>query len=351
MNRINVVAEKRVNVTIYNKDGYLYLNFVLHGIRKQKALKMKDTAKNRKIVQNEIIPKLQVKILTGEYEKNESKRTFGYYADFFLEDKEKKTRGFKAKFPIYYKIIVLFKNKFVDEITRFDVKRYLNELDIKPTSKKIYLSTIREVLDLAVDDGILRDNVTVGIKLGKDDSHKSIRYFKKNEVKTLLDNAKEPLKMYLKIAFNTGMRPEEILGLKKSDINNGFVSIQRVKRLGEILNATKTVGSKRTIPFHIDISHIKTNEEGYLFPSIDDVQYFRKSWKSLLLKCNIEHRGIYHTRHTFATHLLRENIISISELSGLLGHVKVSTTLSFYASVIDSFNNEVSTKISRFSYA
>ena len=60
---IKTVTETRRNkVTVYNKDGYLYLNFRLNGKRKQKALKMKDTKSNRKVVEKEIIPQLQAKI-------------------------------------------------------------------------------------------------------------------------------------------------------------------------------------------------------------------------------------------------------------------------------------------------
>jgi len=40
------------------------------------------------------------------------------------------------------------------------------------------------------------------------------------------------------------------------------------------------------------------------------------------------------TRHTFATLMLKEKIVSINELSGLLGHAKAKTTLESYASVI-----------------
>ncbi len=51
---------------------------------------------------------------------------------------------------------------------------------------------------------------------------------------------------------------------------------------------------------------------------------------------------MYATRHTFATLMLQDKIVSINELAGLLGHNKASTTLEYYASVIDSVGSNFS---------
>jgi integrase len=50
----------------------------------------------------------------------------------------------------------------------------------------------------------------------------------------------------------------------------------------------------------------------------------------------MEKRKLYSTRHTFATTMLQNSIVSINELAGLLGHSSPRITLSYYASVIDS---------------
>ena len=62
----------------------------------------------------------------------------------------------------------------------------------------------------------------------------------------------------------------------------------------------------------------------------------RYLWRDLLKLCNLEHKKISCTRHTFATHMLRDSVVSINELSGLLGHSSPKVTLMHYASVIDS---------------
>lgn len=335
---------KGVALTIRNVKGVLKVDFMLNGKRVRKSLRMKDTPQNRKIAQTEIIPLLQTKIARGEYGITKEKvKTFGYYADFFLKQKENENRSFMTKLPTYEKVIEFFKNYPIDQVTRFLIKQYMGELKMKPTSKRIYLSAIREVLELAIDDGTIQNNPSLNIKLGTT-SKPEIAYFQKEEMYMLIAKANEPLKTYLLIAFSTGMRHEEILGLKFSDIKNGLAKIQRSKSHGKI-DITKTENSTRTIPFNIDVEHLKEKKSFYLYPDINDISYFRKSWKTLLEKCNIQHRGIKNTRHTFATHFLKDKIGSINELSGLLGHTKVSTTLTFYASVIDPEHTDIGERL------
>jgi len=332
-------------MTIYQRRGMLYLNFMFDGKRKQKSLKLEDNKKNREVVRKEILPQLQKKIALGEYNKPE--QTFGYYAKFFIEQKQG-LRGYKDRRYCYNKVIKFFENKKIHEITRFEVKQYIFSLKMKNISKSVYIGTIREILDLAIDDGIITHNVAANIKHTTRDTDSENKYLEKEEVVNLLNNAKEPMRTYLDIGFSTGMRPEEILALKFTDIKDGFCKIQRAKTDGEI-HTTKTQASKRTVPFSVDLSYLE-RKSCYLFPNINDVSYFRRQWLNLLKKCSIEQRGIYNTRHTFATHLLKENIVSAPELSGLLGHTKVSTTLKHYASVIDSHSIEIENKLKSLCY-
>ena len=114
----------------------------------------------------------------------------------------------------------------------------------------------------------------------------------------------------------------------------------------------KTDSSKRSVPLltNLNITNTEGMKSYFLFPEIHDVSSLRIRWKNLLKRNNISHRGISNCRHTFATHILRDNVISINELSGLLGHSRVSTTLNKYASVIDSRDTQVANKLKGFGY-
>lgn len=341
-------------MTIYNKRGYLYLNFMLDGKRKQKALKMEDTKKNRSIVTKEIIPELQRKIVLGEYGKTKTEpKTFKYYSNFFLEHKKKTIKTFDSKLYVYNKIIKYFGEYNVQEITRLLIKQYL--LTLNGTSETVadYLAVIKEILNFALDDQQISNNPAIGIVIPKTRRETKIEYFKKEEVTTLLNDKEDPeLTRYLQIAFNTGARPEEIIALKNTDIKDGFMYFQRVKTKGKIDEIMKTDSSKRSVPLltNLNITNTEGMKSYFLFPEIHDVSSLRIRWKNLLKRNNISHRGISNCRHTFATHILRDNVISINELSGLLGHSRVSTTLNKYASVIDSRDTQVANKLKGFGY-
>ncbi|MFT5876076.1 MAG: integrase [Clostridium sp.] len=69
---------------------------------------------------------------------------------------------------------------------------------------------------------------------------------------------------------------------------------------------------------------------------IDDAQLLRSQWRDVCKDAELPKYKLYATRHTFATLMLKENIVSINELAGLLGHSSPKVTLEHYASVIDS---------------
>jgi len=340
-------------MTIYEKGGYLYLNFMLDGKRKRKALKMEDTKANRKVVTKEIIPQLQKKILLGEYgQETKEPKTFKYYSEFFLTDKSS-LKTYRNKLPLYKKVISFFENDNVQDINRYKIKKYLSTVKGTSETKGDYLAIIKEVLNHALDDNEIENNPAIGITIKKERRETKINFFTKEEVSKLLnDKQDEELNRYLQIAFNTGARPEEVIALKITDFKDGFIYFTRVKTKGIIDQKMKTDGSKRSVPFHIEPKTLKGNDTKsfYLFPNIDDVGSLRKRWYAILKRNNISHRGISNCRHTFATHLLRDNIVSINELSGLLGHSRVSTTLNKYASAIDSRDTQVAQKLMKFNY-
>jgi integrase len=210
-------------------------------------------------------------------------------------------------------------------------------MPIKSRSKGIYKSALQEIFELAIDDGVLKTNPAVNIRLRAD--HKNaIDYFTKTEVKHLLENAEGIMLAYLMIAFYTGMRPEEILGLQIGDFTDRHISIKRVRTCGRI-DHPKTRNSIRTVPYPAFIMESVKAIQGdsiFLFGDIDDTVKMRYQWWKLLKKCGFEKRRMYSTRHTFATIMLQDRIVSLNELAGLLGHSTPKITLTHYASIIDS---------------
>ncbi|MGB7402132.1 MAG: tyrosine-type recombinase/integrase [Arcobacter sp.] len=317
------------------RGNKLWINYTVDDKRYRKSTGLSDTKQNRKIVEQTIIPQLESKIATGEIYKKKPK-TFCYYGNIFLKHKEKSLRAFTQRLPYFERVIEYFKNRNIDTITRLDIKEYLNNLNMKSRSKCIYKSCINEIFELAVDDGVISMNPSLNIKLPNDEKA-PVQFFKKEEVEKLLSVATGIMKPYLLIAFNTGMRPEELLGLQFTDIKDNIINIVRVRTKGRV-DYPKTKNSFRKVPiaqFIVnEIDKLKSNSL-YLFGNFDDAGKLRKRWSRVLKDANVEHKKLSATRHTFATLMLKDNIVSINELSGLLGHSSPKVTLTHYASVID----------------
>ena len=83
-----------------------------------------------------------------------------------------------------------------------------------------------------------------------------------------------------------------------------------------------------------EIKELDSSSE-FLFGNIDDVGKMQKYWKKVVKSSGVEHKKLSCSRHTFATLMLKEKIVSINELSGLLGHSSPKVTLAYYTSVIE----------------
>lgn len=334
--------------TYYLRGSTIWLNYYVDGKRIQKSTKLKNTPQNIKIVQNKIIPALDIKIATGEIYKKKPK-TFEYYGDIFLKQKDS-NKSFFLKRGYYDKVIEFFKGQNIDTISRLDIKKYLISLNMKSKSKTVYKSCIKEIFELAVDDGVLGFNPALSIKL-KADNREDIQYYTKEQVKSLLTVADGIIKPYLLIAFNTGMRIGEILGLQLSDFKDGYIHIQRTRTKG-VLGTGKTNNAIRKIPYpsfiYDDIRKIQPKDSIFIFGDISDAGLLRTQWRDVCINANVPKYKLYSTRHTFATLMLKENIVSINELAGLLGHSSPKVTLEHYSSIIEAKNIDLGVDFSLF---
>lgn len=183
----------------------------------------------------------------------------------------------------------------------------------------------------------MSNNPALHIK-SKVDERKAIEYYTKEEVNKLLNVATGVFRVYLMIAFNTGLRSGEILGLQLGNFEDKFISIKRTKTKG-VIGHGKNWNSKRKVPYPSfildEVKKIQTNSI-FVFNKIDDSGKWQHHWKRCVELAKVKKIRMYCTRHTFATLMLNDNILSINELAGILGHSSVKTTLDKYASVINA---------------
>lgn len=173
----------------------------------------------------------------------------------------------------------------------------------------------------------------------------------------------EELKFQAIFHFATlcGMRRQEILGLKWSDIDfkSCTVTIQRaateLQGKGTVTKDTKTDKSNRILPISDTLKSIllkhkavqnrqrfragnKWNDEDWIFTQWDGklmcLQTPSHWWKDFAEKIGIENVTFHGLRHTAASYMIKNNI-PISTVSGVLGHANTSTTLNIYTHIIE----------------
>lgn len=123
-----------MSVRMYtNSYGILYLDIRYgNNQRVRSSTKLKDTQKNRKLLEKNIIPKIEVEILNGEYNPNveqiivpDTVEEYGYRS---LRRHQNKRREHVQTDYIYFfknKIIPYFGNKSIQSISPIQLTRFM----------------------------------------------------------------------------------------------------------------------------------------------------------------------------------------------------------------------------------
>ncbi|WP_170175844.1 tyrosine-type recombinase/integrase [Sulfurimonas crateris] len=277
---------------------------------------------------------------------------FSYYSSLYLDFKKHELKNStldKYTNIVKNRIDPIFKNRDINDIKPSDVKKWLYSIyDVGSKSKRHYLGVLSGIFQEALFDEVIQRNPVKFVKLPKYEKP-DIKPFNADEVQKIMNNVDDNnFKYYLAIAFYTGMRSGEIIGLKKEDIDlkNKTIHVKRSRsRHGE--STPKTKGSIREIPiiqlldpFIHDLYNLHDNE--YLFitqykkPYRDTNVFVNKFWIPSLNDLNIEYRRPYNTRHTYATNMLYNDLVSPVQLAQLLGHANTQMVYEVYVSYIQS---------------
>lgn len=337
-------------------NGILYLQYDENGRQVQKSTRMPDTLANRRLLQKDVIPRLQKKELLGDFSSSKPKE-FKHYSKKFLSDKE----HLKTYSQIASVINVLddrFGSDRIDRIKRGDIKDFVRDRLKINTPKTInnYLTPLRGVFDIAIDDEDLKDNPCTNIALPRH-SKATIEPFSSQEVEKILSSCNGWMKLYLAISFYTGMRTGEVLALMPSDIDldNRVIRVNRSINKGRI-TTPKTELSIREVPI-LDglVPYLpKSYSSLWLLPKDDGKPYAsfggskQREWSKLLSDCKIAYRKVYATRHTFIVSMLKNSNLSILEVAQTVGHSSTKMIIDNYGKFIKGEHLKIDRKISLF---
>lgn len=317
---------------VFKKNNKWWVDYTFNGIRIRKPVsdKKADALSYLAKARNDILYKKH------PLPRNE-KVLFLTLAEKYLSLHSKHKKSFQTDISLMKPLVLHFGNFTISDISREHIDLYRNERlhtrirqgkkypDGKPISKTTInreLALIRNMLNKAVEWGMIAWNPLAKIKLYREEPKE--RILTEKELRKLVDLARSPQKEIILVAINTGMRKGEILKLKWDYIN-----------LEEHFIETRSKTEKiRIIPLNDELrkvlSRLSLQRAGqeYVFVNPKTGKPYtdiKKSWVSLLERAKIKDFRFHDLRHCFATYSLMKggDLISLRET---LGHTDIRTT-------------------------
>lgn len=238
--------------------------------------------------------------------------------------------------------------------------------------KRRYRLTMNQILETAIDDGLIYKNVSRGIQLPKA-SRKEKRALTEEEKKALFKAKLTPKeKAFVCVLYYAGLRRGEALALTRTDINLKSGTIAVNKSLEFIGNSSgakspKTSAGNREVPLIEPLgavlkSYMQHQRNLVLFPNSSG-QYmsgtsYKRFWNQIYRKINEAAGGTHHWegskvvfdinaiqgltphifRHNYATMLYYAGV-DLKEAIRILGHADSKTTLDIYTHLDQNKSN------------
>lgn len=236
-------------------------------------------------------------------------------------------------------ILPFFNNKYIDELSPFDIIKWQLEID-KLGFKYNYKSSLYYALSnfyLFCSNFYGVENIVKKVGNFKNDEIKEKgniwTYEEFNQFIESIDNKKYHL--LFNLLYFTGIRKGELLALKWEDIDfsNKIISINKTITRNHKLQTPKTKTSNRTIMIDdLLLDELKT----YSIDKNSNEFIFDISFTHLLRvknyyckKANVKQIKIHEFRHSHAC-LLYTHEVPIDQISNRLGHSKISITTDTY---------------------
>lgn len=322
------------------------------------------SAKTEKELKEKII-ETKMKIKQGELIKS-SDTLMKDYADNWIET-YKTSVGINTK-AMYKNALNYIKPELgylpLDKIRRSDVQKLINDNQEHPRTCEIIRLTLVQILNSAIDDKLLHENVAKKATLPK--RHKA-------EKRALTELEKEAIRKadftpreraFVTLIYFFGLRKGEALALTKADIDfkNKILTVNK----SVVIDVNKTIvkeGAKsdagnRTIPIPQSTApflrdYLKTLDTFYLFPgknadTMSETQY-RRMWKHIVEKMNdavttekekligaepIQGLTAHIFRHNYCTMLYYSGITHKKAVE-LMGHADMKMIMEVYAHLDD----------------
>ncbi|MDD5934997.1 MAG: tyrosine-type recombinase/integrase [Clostridiales bacterium] len=283
--------------------------------------------------------------------------TFGEYAEHWLSV-AKATKSLRTN-NMYKNILKnhldLLKHRKIKDITKSMIQAQINECMSMPRLCQQLRVTIKQIFEMAYDDGLITRNPCTGLELPKNHP-KENRPLTSAEKKALKVIELSPMqKAFVYILYGCGVRPGELFALTKKDIDlkNHEITINKSlefdKQIPRIKypktnNGIRTIQAP-TIVFKAISDYIDTIQGIVLFPNENGeygkrgyyyniFEVIRRKIESCTKKSKISEATsrltMYTFRHNYCTELYYSGI-SMKECQRLMGHADYSMIMKVYS--------------------
>lgn len=265
----------------------------------------------------------------------------------------------------------------VKDITILNLQNFINLLaDGENTSINTVKNTlilIKNFLDYTIVLGIFPNNPADYVKVPKKEKVENTgkyRIFSADEQKLIINNLdlEDPVEQMLYIDFFTGLRRNEIRGLRWKNYSDGTLTIaqQLVRSYNFEKDGSRTINKNSTQDLKTESSfrtivlpkmadnllqkmkinsyekHLRLgtpfNDDAFVFSDeylkpIEEKRANRRI-QAICRKIGIEPRPLHSIRHSYATRLFEADV-DIKTVQKLMGHFDYRTTLNIYVHVMD----------------
>ncbi|MDD3597425.1 tyrosine-type recombinase/integrase [Sulfuricurvum sp.] len=314
------------NVTIVRKSGSsrLYISYQFNGKAVVKSTGLLDTKANRKNLQTKILEYSLA--LLARRDPLATAQKLSYYLDKVLENA--KNRGKSSSTQATYtsgakKALKILGDYPIADYTTSQIESMIDEMVIEQKKSKRTISTYLAPLSLAFDEAIKHKEVGVDrnpVKLATRpirEKETKMKPFTLDEVMSMVHVASGEFRKFLILAFFTGIRHGEVLGLQRGDldIENNIINVNKQYNITFDQEDARLKTHKHKAAYSSKVPSIIWGLLGELPMDLNDHvvdrtnikkskrDWIREEWEKALFEAGIkaEGRTPYSTRHTFVS--------------------------------------------------
>lgn len=310
----------------------------------------------RKVDAERWLVKAQHDILSGVYVAPEAARTtLEGYSVLWLERMTPTWRSKTAELHennLRRHIVPTLGARSLSSIRRSDVEALCASLPLAPSTVGVVHQHLRELLEAAVEDGLLARNPANKARLPRADAEKP-QPVERAVLDAIAAELPDWMKIVVPLGVGAGLRQGEVSGLTVDRLNLLRRTLRVDRQLqcvaggvGELAPA-KTESSNRTVPLptvlvdalaaHL-VDHPQT-PEGFVLVQPGrgpvDSNQFGHAWRAACKAAKVPGLRYHRLRHTYASTLLSHGV-NVKAVADWLGHASPTITLSTYAHLMPS---------------